>query len=102
MRLTRFILPSTLTNSNALYLLSVFNSTSIASYQYLRNLLCPNCRILLVGDRVESQGVEFESNGERKWAPGTIRHLNHVESDGNRYPYQCLLDYPVDGDWKKH
>jgi hypothetical protein len=49
-----------------------------------------------VGDRVECQVLD--SNGDSKWTPCTIRHLNHVESDGNRYPYQCLLDYPVDGE----
>ena len=50
-----------------------------------------------VGDRVECQAGELEVNGDKKWTPGTIRHLNHVESDGTHYPYQCLLDYLLDG-----
>ena len=50
-----------------------------------------------VGDRVEIQAGEFETNGDRKWTPGAIRHLNHVDSDGRRYSYECLLDYPVKG-----
>jgi hypothetical protein len=47
-----------------------------------------------VGDRVECQ--ELETNGEQKWTPCTIRHLNFVESDGRRFSYQCLLDNPAD------
>jgi hypothetical protein len=50
-----------------------------------------------VGDRVEGRVEEYESNGDKKWTPCTIRHLNVVESDGRCYPYQCLLDYPLEG-----
>ena len=50
-----------------------------------------------VGDRVEGQVREFESNGDKKWTPCTIRHLNIVSPNGTRCPYQCLLDYPVKG-----
>jgi hypothetical protein len=50
-----------------------------------------------VGDRVEGRVGELQENGDEKWTPGTIRNLNHVNNDGTRYPYECLLDYPVDG-----
>jgi ankyrin repeat protein len=50
-----------------------------------------------VGDRVECQAGESDSNGDKKWTPGTIRHLNYVQGDGTRSPYVCLLDYPVKG-----
>jgi ankyrin repeat protein len=56
----------------------------------------PSLRFV-VGDRVECQAGELETNGDRKWTPCTIRHLNHVENDGTCFPYQCLLDYPVNG-----
>ena len=50
-----------------------------------------------VGDRVECQAEELDANGKRKWTPCTIRNLHFDHSNGNRYPYQCLLDYPVNG-----
>jgi hypothetical protein len=50
-----------------------------------------------VGDRVEGRMGEKDSNGEPKWTSCTIRHLNHVRSNGNRYPYLCLLGHPVNG-----
>jgi ankyrin repeat protein len=50
-----------------------------------------------VGDRVEVQGGEVDDNGDKKWTPGTIRHLHQVASNGTRCPYACLLDYPVNG-----
>jgi hypothetical protein len=49
-----------------------------------------------VGDRVECPGNESEANGDPKWHPCTIRHINFVEN-GRCYPYECLLDYPVNG-----
>ena len=45
-----------------------------------------------VGDRVECRVGEKDSNGEYKWTPCTIRHLNNVDN-GTCYPYLCLLDY---------
>jgi ankyrin repeat protein len=50
-----------------------------------------------VGDRVECRGGELEANGDSKFTPCTIRNLNIVDGDGRRFPYQCLLDYPVEG-----
>jgi ankyrin repeat protein len=44
-----------------------------------------------VGDRVECQAGEFEANGDKKWTPCTIRHLNVVASDGTCYPYQIQV-----------
>ena len=48
-----------------------------------------------VGDRVEGRAGEIDKNGEEKWTPCTIRHLNVVAHDGRCCPYQCLLDYSV-------
>ena len=48
-----------------------------------------------VGDRVEGCLGELDANGDPKWTPGTIRHLNIVASDGRCCPYKCLLDYSV-------
>ena len=50
-----------------------------------------------VGDRVEGRVGEYDSNGDPKWTPGTVRHVNHIAPDGRHFPYQCLLDYPVPG-----
>jgi hypothetical protein len=50
-----------------------------------------------VGDRVEGRVGESDSNGDPKWTPCTIRHVNFVESDGRCSPYVCLSDYPVKG-----
>ena len=50
-----------------------------------------------VGDRVECQAGELGANGDIKWTPCTIRHINIAESDGKCFPYRCLTDYPVRG-----
>merc|ERR1712166_1469486 len=50
-----------------------------------------------VGDRVEGLLGEQNANGDEKWTPCTIRHLNHVAGDGTRSPYVCLTDYPLEG-----
>jgi ankyrin repeat protein len=50
-----------------------------------------------VGDRVECRAGEVDDNGDKKWTPCTIRHLNFVQGGGTCCPYVCLMDYPDKG-----